>query len=76
MKRNTGPSGGCQYAWFTKNLWKKDRQRDRERENPKKEMFYSGSPSTFIVLVEVNPLVNAAVDTLAHWQPQMAVRAK
>lgn len=29
MKRNTGPSGDCQYASFTKNLWKKDRRREK-----------------------------------------------
>lgn len=38
MKRNTGPSGGCQNATFTKNLWEK-RERERERTD------YAGSPT-------------------------------
>lgn len=43
MKRNTGPSGLCQNASFTKNLWKKERQTEkREEKNRKNEMFYSG----------------------------------
>lgn len=79
MKRKTGPSGRCQYASFTKNLWKNDRQREKGKYK-KKEKIYSKSPKPAAVHIHgfsaSNPLLYAAMEKFAHWKPQMAVRAK
>lgn len=79
MKRKTGPSGRCQYASFTKNLWMNDSEGEKEKYK-KRKRFYSSSPKPAALHIHgfsvSNPLLYAAMDKFAHWKPQMAVRAK